>query len=214
MGGSSAEAFEAPLDVSGPEGPWDEVGDRLDDSGRAVVCTTWGRWLTALLLDPALRPLLGDDWPRYRQTPAAAERMRFAVARAVVKYTAAAALGGPVHTVDVGYRPDGQPVLRGAGGGVRLSLAHSDELIVVGVSRTGPIGVDARPADGEVSSELLRDDVRTAAYAAALGHGHGPEHGHGHAGEWSFASHLVQGRYLVGAAHLRSPVGTVARGGG
>ncbi|MBT2479888.1 4'-phosphopantetheinyl transferase superfamily protein [Streptomyces sp. ISL-94] len=250
----AAEALEAPLYVPGPEGPWDEVGDRLDDAGRAVVCTTWGQWLTAVLLDPALRPLLGEDWPRFRQTPAAAGRMRFAVSRFVVKYTAATALDVPVDTLDLGYGPGGRPVLRGQGSGVEVSLAHTGELIVVGVSRTGPIGVDAEPVDRDISVGLLRGHVCTAqegavldalpederrarllwlwtlkeAYTKALGHGGRRRFstfgfgldGGGRvvlteaadaqaaepvAGEWSFATHLVQDRYVVSEAHRPRP---------
>ncbi|MFD9411468.1 4'-phosphopantetheinyl transferase family protein [Streptomyces sp. NPDC059989] len=250
----AAEALDAPLYVPGPEGPWEEVGDRLDDVGRAVVCTTWGQWLTAVLLDPALRPLLGDDWPRFRQTPAAAGRMRFAVSRFVMKYTAATALEVPAQTLDLDYGLGGRPVLRGQSAGVEVSLAHAGELIVVGVSRTGPIGVDVEPADRAVSVGLLRGHVCTAqeaavldalpegerrarllwlwtlkeAYTKALGHGGRRRFstfgfgldGRGRvvlteaadaqdarpvAGEWSFATHLVQDRYLVSEAHRARP---------
>lgn len=158
----------APLHVPGPEGPWDEVGDRIEDTGRALVCTTWGQWLTAVLLDPALRPLLGEDWPRYRQSPAAAGRMRFAVSRVVAKYAAAAALNVPAHTLEPARRPGGRHVLRGPGGEVRVSRAHAGELIVVGVSRTGPIGVHAQRTDRDAPFGPLLERVCTAQEGAAL----------------------------------------------
>ncbi|WP_051837960.1 4'-phosphopantetheinyl transferase family protein [Streptomyces sp. NRRL F-2580] len=160
--------LDAPLHLAGPEGPWEEVGDRLDDTGRAVICTTWGQWLAAVLLDPALRPLLGRDWPRYRQTAAAAGRMRFAVSRFVVKHSAAAALDVPVDTLELGYEPDGQPLVRGGGEDLEVSLAHTGELIVVGVSRTGAIGVDVQPADRDVAAEVPAGRWCTAAERAAL----------------------------------------------
>ncbi|MET9963663.1 4'-phosphopantetheinyl transferase superfamily protein [Streptomyces sp. NPDC006326] len=168
MNGGPSAGPGAPVHVPGPEGPWEEVGDRLDEHGRVVVFTTWGQWMAAALLDPGLRPLLGQDWPRYRQTPAAAGRLRFAVSRAVMKYAAATALDVPPASLDLGHHPGGRPVLRGLGGEVELSLAHTDELIVVGVSRTGPIGVDAEPADRALSFDLLRDHVCTAREGRAL----------------------------------------------
>ncbi|MFD3806007.1 4'-phosphopantetheinyl transferase family protein [Streptomyces sp. NPDC058619] len=166
----AAPAPGAPLHVPGPDGPWDEVGDRLDDTGRAVVCTTWGQWLTAVLLDPALRALLGDDWPRYRQTPAAAGRIRFAVSRAVAKYAAAAALNVPAHTLDPDpdRGPGARHVLRGPDGEAEVALAHAGELIVVGVSRTGPIGVHARHTDRDTAFGPLLERVCTAQEGAAL----------------------------------------------
>ncbi|WP_189314812.1 4'-phosphopantetheinyl transferase family protein [Streptomyces brasiliensis] len=157
-----------PRHVAGPEGPWEEAAGDLEDSGVAVVHTTWGEWLTATLLDPGLRALLGHDWPRYRQTRAAAGRLRFAVSRAVVKHAAGAVLEMPADTLDLAYRPGGQPRLRGLGDQLGVSLAHTDDLIVVGLSRTGPIGVDTEPVGRPAPLELLGEYVCTPQETAAL----------------------------------------------
>ncbi|MFG2991739.1 4'-phosphopantetheinyl transferase family protein [Streptomyces sp. NPDC048257] len=240
----------APLFLQGPDGPWEETGDRLEEQGHAVLCTTWGQWLTAVLLDPALRPLLGNHWPRFRQTPAAAGRIRFAVSHFVMKYAAATALDVPVHALEAGHGPHGRPVLRGPGAAAEVALAHCGELIVVGVSRTGPVGVHAEPADRDLRVGPLREQVCTPQEAAALDALPEGEHrahllrlwtlkeacagilqdagrparstyglgrddqgrttltGTGRtrapAGEWTLATHLVQGRYLIGEAH-RTP---------
>lgn len=164
----AAPAPGAPLHVPGPDGPWDEAGDRLDDTGRAVVCTTWGQWLTAVLLDPALRTLLGEDWPRYRQTPAAAGRIRFAVSRAVAAYAAAAALNVPAHTLDPGPGRGARYVLRGPNAQVDVALAHAGELVVAGVSRTGPIGVHARHTDRHTARHTARHTGRDTAFGPLL----------------------------------------------
>jgi 4'-phosphopantetheinyl transferase len=159
------------LHVAGPDGPWEQVHDQLAGQGHALVHTTWGQWLTAALLDPGLRSLLGRDWPRYRQTAAPAGRLRFAVSRMVLKHTAAAALQVPADALDLAYRPGGRPHLRGLAE-AEVSLAHTDELIVVGISRSGPIGVDAEPVTRRPSFELLHPYVCTpdeAAELAALG---------------------------------------------
>lgn len=165
---TGAPRAAAPVHVGGPDGPWDEVGQRMDDAGRAVVHTTWGQWLTAALLDPELPALLGRDWARYRQTPAPAGRLRFAVSRVVMKHTAAAVLQVPPGALDLAYQPGGRPRLRALGQELHLSLAHTDELIVVGVSRGGPVGVDAESAGRRISFELLRDQACTAEEAQAL----------------------------------------------
>ncbi|WP_123970951.1 4'-phosphopantetheinyl transferase superfamily protein [Streptomyces sp. TLI_185] len=234
--------FPPPCHVPGPEGPWEEVQERIERTGRALVHTTWGQWLTPALLDPGLRTLLGRDWPRYRQHPAPAGRLSLAVSRVVLKHTAAAALQVPAGRLDLAYLPGGRPVLRGLGADLQVSLTHTDELIVVGVSRAGPVGVDAEPAGRRISYEALRDHVCTAeeaellaalpeeertdrflrlwtlkeAYTKALGHGMrrrfsavgfgwdatGTARLDGDtAGEWAFATHLVDGRFLVSEAH-------------
>ncbi|MGW0969429.1 4'-phosphopantetheinyl transferase superfamily protein [Streptomyces sp. NPDC002516] len=237
-----APAFPAPCHVAGPDGPWEEVQERVEESGRAVVHTTWGQWLTPALLDPGLRTLLGRDWPRYRQHPAPAGRLILAVSRTVLKHTAAAALQVPAGRLDLAVLPGGRPVLRGLGADLQVSLTHTDELIAVGVSRSGPIGVDAEPAARRISFEALREHVCTAgearllaalpeeertgaflrlwtlkeAYAKALGHGMRrrfsaigfewnatgtPRLADDTAGEWAFATHLVDERYLVSEAY-------------
>ncbi|MEU5599638.1 4'-phosphopantetheinyl transferase superfamily protein [Streptomyces sp. NPDC020298] len=242
---SDAAHLPPPSHVAGPEGPWDEVQERIEETGRAVVHTTWGQWLTSALLDPDLRGLLGRDWPRYRQHPVATGRLTFAVSRVVVKHTVAAALQVPPTALDLAYLPGGRPVLRGLGAEWQLSLTHTDELIAVGVSRTGPVGVDAEPVGRRVSFELLRDHVCTPdeaellaalpdtertdrflrlwtlkeAYTKALGQGMrrrfvafgfrwdeagGAALAEDTAGEWSFATHLVQERFLVSEAHRRA----------
>ncbi|MEU1502910.1 4'-phosphopantetheinyl transferase superfamily protein [Streptomyces sp. NPDC005732] len=167
VAGSGGVLLGPPLHVAGPEGPWEEVHEQLTDRGQVLVHTTWGQWLAAALLDPGLRGLLGRDWPRYRQTAAPAGRLRFAASRMVLKHTAAAALQLPADALDLAYRPGGRPHLRGLAG-TEVSLAHTDELIVVAVSRSGPIGVDAEPLTRRPSFELLHPYVCTPAEAAEL----------------------------------------------
>ena len=167
--GRTPEAsFPPPCHVPGPDGPWEEVQERIERTGRAVVHTTWGQWLTPTLLDPGLRLLLGRDWPRYRQHPAPSGRLSLAVSRMVLKHTAAAALQVPAGRLDLAYLPGGRPVLRGLGADLRVSLTHTEELIVVGVSRAGTVGVDAEPAGRRISFERLCDRVCTAAEAELL----------------------------------------------
>jgi 4'-phosphopantetheinyl transferase len=154
--------ISAPVHVAGPDGPWHDVHDGIRLRGNAAVYATWGEWLPVLLTDPLLRPLLGRDWQRYRRTPDAAIRYRFAASRLVVKYTAAAVLGAEPADLDLAYRIGGRPYLRGLDQ-IDLSLTHTDDLIAVGISCNGRIGVDAEPADRRVSFALLKEQVCTFA---------------------------------------------------
>jgi 4'-phosphopantetheinyl transferase len=242
-GGTSGTARGMPpCHVPGPQGPWDQVVEQVGQTGRAVVHTTWGQWLTPALLDPALRTLLGRDWPRYRQHPEPGGRLGFAVSRLVVKHTVAAALQVPADRLDLAYRLGGRPFIRGLGTDVHVSLAHTGELITVAVSRDGLVGVDTEPVDRPVSWQALRDQVCTPeeaerlgalpdderaghllrlwtlkeAYTKALGQGlrrrftafgftWDAEGGAALCGDvhgaWSFATHVVHGRFLVSEAH-------------
>ncbi|MEU9147942.1 4'-phosphopantetheinyl transferase superfamily protein [Streptomyces sp. NPDC048349] len=156
-----------PIHVSGPGGPWNTVCENLERDGSAVVFATWGEWLTAALSDSELRPLLGRDWQRYRRTENAAMRYCFVASRMVVKYTAAAALRTEPAALDLAYKIGGRPYIRGFDQ-IDISLSHTDDLIVVGVSRTGRIGVDTESAQRKISFELFHDHMCTPAEHAEL----------------------------------------------
>ncbi|WP_329239503.1 4'-phosphopantetheinyl transferase superfamily protein (plasmid) [Streptomyces sp. NBC_00111] len=138
-----------------------------------VVFTTWGEWLPALVTEPRLRHLLGRDWQRYRRTGDPTVRHRFAAARLLLKHTAAAALETDAAELDLAYKIGGRPHLRGLRQ-IDVSLAHTDELIVVGISRTGRIGVDAEPLSRSLSLDVMRSRVCTPGEQAVLGAVEGP----------------------------------------
>lgn len=150
-----------------PGRPWETVRTRLERDGSAVVTATWGEWLTAALADTGLRPLLGRDWQRYRRTENAAARYRFVTSRMLLKYTAAAVLRTDPVALDLAYRIGGRPFIRGFDQ-IDISLSHTGDLIAVGVSRTGRIGVDAEPVGREMSFDTLRRHLCTPAEAAEL----------------------------------------------
>lgn len=149
-----------PLHVPRPAGPWHGVRENLAQLGNAVVYTTWTEWLPSVLTEPRLRELLGADWNRYRRTPDAAVRHRFAAARLLIKYTAAAALNTPPEYLDLGYRLGGRPYLRGFDQ-IEVSLTHTGDVMAVGLSRTGRIGVDVEFADRFVRLDLLQARILT-----------------------------------------------------
>ncbi|MCF3137072.1 4'-phosphopantetheinyl transferase family protein [Streptomyces olivochromogenes] len=150
----------APLHVPRPAGPWHGVRDNLAVLGNALVYTTWSEWLPSVLTTPRLRELLGPDWDRYRRTRDAVVRYRFAASRLLIKYTAAAALATPPEYLDLAYRLGGRPYLRGFDQ-IELSLSHTGDVMAVGLSRTGRIGVDVEPADRFVRLDLLETQMLT-----------------------------------------------------
>ncbi|MCD9881046.1 4'-phosphopantetheinyl transferase family protein [Streptomyces guryensis] len=164
---TQASRITQPVHVPGPSGPWDEVREAMARCGSAVVFTTWGEWLSAVVTEPRLRLLLGRDWPRYRRTADPLVRHRFAAARLVLKYTAAAALGTDAGELDLAYKIGGRPHLRGIRQ-VDVGLSHTGELIVVGVSRSGRIGVDAEPLTRTLTYDVMRERMCTPAERAAL----------------------------------------------
>lgn len=164
---TGADRITEPIHVSGPDGPWHRVREGMELRGNAVVYTTWGEWLTTAVTDPALRHLLGRDWQRYRRTADPVVRFRFVASRMATKFTAAAALDTEAADLDLAYKIGGRPYLRGLDQ-IDVSLTHTDDLIAVGVSRNGRIGVDAEPAERTISFDLMQEHVCTPAERAEL----------------------------------------------
>ncbi|MFE3665678.1 4'-phosphopantetheinyl transferase family protein [Streptomyces sp. NPDC059164] len=156
-----------PVHVPRPDGPWDWVREDLAELGNAVAYTTWTAWLPNVLTTARLRELLGTDWDRYRGAHDPAARYRFAATRLLIKYTAGAALGIEPEHLDLSYRLGGRPYLRGFDQ-IELSLSHTGDLMAVGLSRTGRIGVDVEPSGRTVRLDLLREQILTATEAAEI----------------------------------------------
>ncbi|KPI14883.1 4'-phosphopantetheinyl transferase [Actinobacteria bacterium OV450] len=159
--------LSAPVHAAGPDGPWADVAAGMVRNGNACVHTTWDEWPAEPASGAELRRLLGRDWLRYRDTADPTARHRFVASRLAIRYTAAAALGTGPAELDLSYKPGGRPYLRGFDQ-IDLSLTHTDDLIAVGISRNGRIGVDTEPTDRRLAFDLLQDQVCTPAERAEL----------------------------------------------
>ncbi|MDB1089571.1 4'-phosphopantetheinyl transferase superfamily protein [Streptomyces sp. ACA25] len=114
----------------------------LATSGTAVVHGSLDAWLPGPgRTGPALRRLLGRDWQRYQRIPLPRMRERFAASRLLLRHVAGAAIDAAPESVDLSYQPGGRPYVRGCDQ-IDVSLSHTDEMLVVGVTRRGRIGVD------------------------------------------------------------------------
>ena len=160
-------AVAPPVHIPRPDSSWLKVRENLLDRGATVAYATWTEWLPAVLTTPRLRPLLGRDFGRYERTDDPAVRCRFAASRLLIKYTAAAALGIEAEDIDIAYRLGGRPYLRGLDQ-VEVGLTHTGELMAVGISRMGRMGLDAERADRRFDAGLMRRAMCTPAETAEL----------------------------------------------
>ncbi|MDJ0341803.1 4'-phosphopantetheinyl transferase superfamily protein [Streptomyces sp. H10-C2] len=135
-----------PIRVTSPEGPWHRVVEALNERGSVMVHALLSDWVPENLDDPELRPVLGRDWHRYQAMRHHHVRERFAASRLLLKHVAAQAIQAPPATVELAYKPGGRPYLRGCDQ-IDISLSHTEELLLVGITRRGWIGVDAELED-------------------------------------------------------------------
>ncbi|MBT3154609.1 4'-phosphopantetheinyl transferase superfamily protein [Streptomyces sp. CHD11] len=167
VAGAYGSAVAPPVHIPRPDSSWLRIREDLLDRGVTVAYATWTEWFPAVLTTPRLRPLLGRDWNRYAGTRDPAVRSRFAASRLLIKYTAAAALGIGPEDIDIAYRLGGRPYLRGLDQ-IEVALTHTGELMAVGISRVGRIGLDAECADRRFDLGLMRGRMCTPAEAAEL----------------------------------------------
>ncbi|MEU6227057.1 4'-phosphopantetheinyl transferase superfamily protein [Streptomyces sp. NPDC047042] len=152
--------FGEPLRISGRYGSWDAVRAELDEHGVTVLHARLADWRPGRVPGPRLRTLLGRDWARYLDLTHPDVRARFAASRILLKFAAAAAVEVAPEAVELAYHLTGRPYLRGIDA-VDISLSHTDELLVVGLSSRGPIGVDAERGDRDLYGCGLADHFCT-----------------------------------------------------
>ncbi|WP_433547535.1 4'-phosphopantetheinyl transferase family protein [Streptomyces sp. CA-294286] len=139
--------LDPPLDAPGPDARWDLVHERLADTGTVLVHGRMPGWqLPPGTPRARTAELLGRDWQRYQSLERPRMRERLLASRLLLRYAAAAAIGSSPELVDLAYQPAGRPYVRGCDQ-IDVSLSHTEETMVVGITRRGRIGVDVERAD-------------------------------------------------------------------
>lgn len=147
------EAFPPrPLPVSGPHGPWAPLLNELAATGIGLVHASLDAWRAHLPTGVELAALLGSDWDRYHSLTSLQLRERFVATRMLMKHVAAVALCVSPHELELGYGLNGRVYLRGHDQ-VDISLSHTGDMLFVGITSLGVIGVDVEPADRFLSGQ-------------------------------------------------------------
>ncbi|MEU3777217.1 4'-phosphopantetheinyl transferase superfamily protein [Streptomyces sp. NPDC032472] len=114
--------------------------------GTALVHGTLADWRPRYGGEEALRAVLGRDYARYLDLSHPEIRERYAASRTLLKHAAAAALHADAADLELMYGPTGRPYLRGCDQ-IDISLSHTEDLLLVGLTTRGLVGVDAERAD-------------------------------------------------------------------
>ncbi|MCX4750336.1 4'-phosphopantetheinyl transferase superfamily protein [Kitasatospora sp. NBC_01287] len=131
-----------PVAVTAGEQDWERVRADLVAHGTALAYAQLSELHKALPEGEELRTLLGRDWSRFLDLGHAEVRERYAASRVLLKSAAAAVLGGDPSTLELAYGATGRPYLRGCDQ-IDISLSHTEDLLLVGLTTRGLIGVDA-----------------------------------------------------------------------
>ncbi|AVH55815.1 MULTISPECIES: 4'-phosphopantetheinyl transferase family protein [Streptomyces] len=156
-----------PRHVLGTEHPWQLVRDDFARLRTVFVYSRTDEWSAVADDERRLPLLLGHETARWRRLPATSARRRFVASRALVKHTAGALLGMPPHAVSLSSTSAGAPHLP-ASPWLRVSLSHTDDLVLAGFSTAGPVGVDVERSDRPLVAAGLPDAFCTADELAFL----------------------------------------------
>ncbi|GES27561.1 4'-phosphopantetheinyl transferase superfamily protein [Streptomyces angustmyceticus] len=134
-----------PRAVAGPQGPWHTVHDDLSATGVVLVYGLLAQWLPHIQDVARVRPVLGRDWHRYQTLTHPRAKERFLASRLLLRHAAAVAIETAPDLVDLAYQPGGRPFVRGCDQ-IDISLSHTEEVMVVGITSRGRVGVDVELA--------------------------------------------------------------------
>jgi 4'-phosphopantetheinyl transferase len=142
--------------ITGPDGPWDPVRRDFVRTGVALVHGSTEQWQQRD--GESLRGLLGRDFDRERRSgPGGAQ---FVASRLLVRHLVAQLLGTLPGAVELGQALTGRLYVRGCDQ-IDLSLSHTGDVMLVGVTSLGRIGVDVEPADRPLSGSGVERQMST-----------------------------------------------------
>ncbi|WP_405853296.1 4'-phosphopantetheinyl transferase superfamily protein [Streptomyces sp. NBC_00090] len=142
----------APSRVGGPAGPWGNLLRDLEGSGFGMVHASLDEWRTQLPPEEERRELLGRDWERYSKLAGTHLRERFFATRMLIRHTAAVALGTEPYSLELRYGLNGRVHLRGYDQ-IDVSLSHTADLLLCGITSLGVVGIDTEPATRRLSGQ-------------------------------------------------------------
>jgi 4'-phosphopantetheinyl transferase len=93
-------------------------------------------------LEPMVATLPADEQATAARIRAPGRLRHFVLGRVVLRTLLGDYLDRAAATLPFRYLDDGKPVLDDADAGLHFNIAHSGDLILVGLSRTEPLGVD------------------------------------------------------------------------
>jgi 4'-phosphopantetheinyl transferase len=132
------------------------VREAVRHQGHAVCHGRLGDWGTGAHAGSAVRAALGPDWNRYRTAREPLVRARLLGSRLLLRHLVAVVTGTDPGRVALGRDDRGRPMLLRPTG-LDVSISHTSDLLVVGVARGRPIGVDVEASDRPLLADGLAE---------------------------------------------------------
>lgn len=113
----------------------------------------------ALALPHATRSLCDEEIAQAHRLKQACDRTRYLAARALLRHALSDAVDGEIKTRQWRYcnGPTGKPMMAPNLPQLEFNISHTGNCVAVGVSNTGPIGVDIEMAVPDERAEIVND---------------------------------------------------------
>ncbi|WP_346779739.1 4'-phosphopantetheinyl transferase superfamily protein [Streptomyces sp. S3(2020)] len=157
---SARPSLGEPIAVTSGGADWSRLRADLRRHGTALVHGRLADWRLPPGEESLLREVLGRDLPSYLSLGDVELRARYAASRRLLKSAAAAALGVRPAELELTYGPTGRPSLRGFDQ-IDISLSHTGDLLLVGLTSRGLIGVDVELAARQLYRRSLKRHICT-----------------------------------------------------
>ncbi|MDG4809540.1 hypothetical protein O7634_22560 [Micromonospora sp. WMMD1120] len=128
---------------------WERARRELADNWVVLLHARLVDWLPEQIDDAALRVLLGQGWCRYLEMVRGGLGARTVATRALLRHAAANLVEEDGELLELSYGPTGRPYLSGCQW-LDISLSYVDDLVLLGVTTRGLIGVDVERLDRDL----------------------------------------------------------------
>ncbi|MFI5933932.1 4'-phosphopantetheinyl transferase family protein [Actinoplanes sp. NPDC051494] len=128
---------------------WEWARGELAGDRDVLLYARLADWLPERSGDGSLRQLLGRDWSCFLELSKREVSARVAATRALLRHASANLADDPTGPLELGYGPTGRPYLRGHPR-VDISLSYVDDLVLIGMTTRGLIGIEAERLDRDL----------------------------------------------------------------
>ncbi|MFG2905881.1 4'-phosphopantetheinyl transferase family protein [Kitasatospora sp. NPDC048286] len=156
-----------PIEVDSGGDAWHRARAELSDHGTVLIYTRLARLETRPSAEGASTCSLGRDWSRYLGLAGPDVVHRYAASRELLRRAAGTLFDGDPDGAELVYGPTGRPYLRGHDR-LDVGLSLSEDLLLVGLTTRGLIGVDVESAERQLYPQGLDRHLCTPYELVAL----------------------------------------------
>jgi 4'-phosphopantetheinyl transferase len=138
-----------------------QIRELYQNYGLVVVYTQLHQEEQKSVLDEQKLIILGNDKKQYDAAKNPAYKYRYLLGRALIKRTLSACLEISVDEIQLQYGNYGKPFITGVSQAIDFNLSHTQDILVLAVTKLGQIGIDIEPSNRSLESLEIAETICT-----------------------------------------------------